>query len=380
MGIPPTDQPQDKQTLCIEILTNGHVQAFVDFFYLTHRPEDPFGSEPEQQEAELIPQSSLPHVKEHLAEAEVARRRGDTKEVFASYKRLADFFTELADQRTAIYFWDKCLEITRLTSDTAGESQATRALGMANEVLGETAAAVKYYEKLLRLAISRGDTVVTQQANEHLVVAYQSTAAELETAGELHEALVFREKCLDASRSCDDRSKESLAHFELGGAHEKLADGDNLQAATSHYMSYLSLSEQADNTEAQGAACCALARVYQRLGDTTKSVEHLQKFLALAQASGKLSAQADAACSLAVLHNQQGDFTQAVSYFESFFELARSIGDRALLDKARSYLGIARGNSVLSAYTNTVTNDLEGLLKWKNRRVPFTPELQARAR
>ena len=62
----------------------------------------------------------------------MARRRGDTQAVFSSYKQLADFFTGLADQRTAIYFWEKCLEITQLTSDAEGEAQATRSLERMN--------------------------------------------------------------------------------------------------------------------------------------------------------------------------------------------------------------------------------------------------------
>eukprot|EP00965_Chrysotila_dentata_P249876 6209122-Pleurochrysis_carterae.AAC.3 len=30
---------EDKQALCVDILVNGYVQAYVDFFYLTHRPD-----------------------------------------------------------------------------------------------------------------------------------------------------------------------------------------------------------------------------------------------------------------------------------------------------------------------------------------------------
>jgi hypothetical protein len=100
-------QTLDKQTLCIDILVSGHVQAYVDFFYLTHRPEVGPADEEQQEEQVGIPSAMLPLVKTHLAEAEVARRRGDTQAVFGSYKQLADFFTGLADQRTAIYFWEK---------------------------------------------------------------------------------------------------------------------------------------------------------------------------------------------------------------------------------------------------------------------------------
>ena len=42
----------DKQSLCIDILVSGHVQAYVDFFYLTHRPEvdAPEGDDAEEPE------------------------------------------------------------------------------------------------------------------------------------------------------------------------------------------------------------------------------------------------------------------------------------------------------------------------------------------
>ena len=255
----------DKQTLCIDILVSGHVQAFVDFFYLTHRPEvEPTDDEvPEEQVG--IPSAMLPLVKTQLAEAEVARRRGDTQAVFGSYKQLADFFTGLADQRTAIYFWEKCLEITQLTSDAEGEAQATRSLGMAHEASGDLLAAIKQYEQLLRLTQSTGDVTGSQQANEHLFVAYQSVAAEREGEGEPHQALEYREKCLEASRACGDASKESKAQYNLGQAHEGLADTEHLKKALGHYEQYLSLSEKAEDVEAQGSACYALAQVYQRM-------------------------------------------------------------------------------------------------------------------
>jgi tetratricopeptide (TPR) repeat protein len=365
----------DKQSLCIDVLVNGYCQAYVDFFYLTHRPE-PTGTEEKSEDAG-IPPEKLPFVKSHLADAEAARRQGDTKAVFASYKELAGFFTDLKDQRTAVYFWEKCLEISRLTSDMQGEAEATCALGEAQEQLHEVTAAVGFYEKLLRLGETHNDAGIKQQANEHLVVAYQSMAAETEAAGDLTGALAIREKSFEASAGSGDSTKQGQAHYELGLAHEQLEDDDNLQKAATHYQQFLQLCEGTQNTEGQGAACFALARVHLRLQDSPAALTFLQNFLQLAQSSGKPQAQAEACCSLGVLYNQQGDFANAVQYLERFFELARSIGDKALLDKARTYLGIARGNAVLPAYMHVVTHDLDALLRWKNRRLPFSDAARA---
>ncbi len=317
---------EDKQSLCIDILVSGHVQAYVDFFYLTHRPE-PVGGPSEDAEptedAAGIPAGQLGEVKTQLAEAEVARRRGDTAAVFASYCNLAEFFTRINDQRTSIYFWEKCLEITQLTSDGPGEVMATRSLGMAYEASGDVASAIRQYETLMQLAQAMGDSAAEQQANEHLVVAYQSVAAEKEEAGEAELALTYRDKCLEASRASGDATKEATAHFQLGQAHEKFGDAEHLQKAVSCYNQNLAIAEAAADVEAQGAACFALAQVYQRLQDGDASLSNLQKYLELSTAAGKLSAQAEACCSLGVLYNQLGDYTAAVQYLERYFELAR---------------------------------------------------------
>ncbi len=253
----------DKQSLCIDVLVKGYCQTYVDFFYLTHRPE-PSGSEEKPEEAG-IPPEKLEFVKDNLAEAEAMRRQGETKAVFASYKQLAGFFTDLKDQRTSVYFWEKCLEIARLTSDVPGEAEATCALGVAHEQLRDVPAAVGFYEKLLRLAETHNDASSKQQANEHLVVAYQSMAAETEAAGELAKALALREKCLEASTASGDGAKQGQAHYELGQAHEALEDNENLQKAVTHFQQFLQLCERASDAEGQGAACFALARVHLRL-------------------------------------------------------------------------------------------------------------------
>ena len=370
-------EPYDKQSLCIDILVSGHVQAYVDFFYLTHRPEaDPPDEDGETEappdEQVGIPSAMLGHVKTQLSEAEVARRRGDTQAVFASYVQLADFFTGLEDQRTAIYFWEKCLEITQLTSDTEGEKKATRSLGMAHEASKDVDNAIKQYETLLRLAQDTGDVAGAQQASEHLVVTYQSVAVAKDGAGDPKGALEYRGKRLEASRACGDPKKELAAQFDLGAAHEKLGDAEHLKSAQSCFETYLALAEKAEDVEAQGQGCYALARVHQRQEDGDQSLAHLQRFLKLATASGKLHAQAEACCSLGVLYNAQNDYASAVQYLERYFDLSRSIGERAMVDKARAYLGIARGNSVLPAYMNVVVNDLDALLRWKNKRTPFT--------
>jgi tetratricopeptide (TPR) repeat protein len=226
---------QDKQALCCEILVNGHVQAFVDFFYLTHRPEaagagaPTSGREGRADDHLNVPAAKLPYIQQRLTEAEVGRRQGDTRGVFSSYQQLACLFAdEIADHRTAVYFWEKCLEIARLTSNGEYEVEATRALGIAHEALGDVKLALTFYQKLQRLTSDAQTEESEKQAwvllhNANVVLAEAATAA-----GELREALELRQTCLQTAEAAGDRGMIGRAHYEMGQAHERLRDVDEL--------------------------------------------------------------------------------------------------------------------------------------------------------
>jgi hypothetical protein len=111
-------QSLDKNALCVEILMEGFVQSYVDFFYLTHRP-DPNPGEPttsivlancqnsyfhsshsdpneEGVEREIeVPAEEMLFIRDNLTRAESARRHGETTQVYDCYNNLARYFQVL---------------------------------------------------------------------------------------------------------------------------------------------------------------------------------------------------------------------------------------------------------------------------------------------
>jgi tetratricopeptide (TPR) repeat protein len=160
----------DRHALCVHILTAGYVQSFVDFFYLTHKPEPAAPASAADEAAEdrfVLPVEQLEFVRGSLCDAEAARRQSQTKEVFGSYQSLASLFAEMDDYRTSVYFREKCLEISKLVADTEGELIASRELGAAHEKLHNVPESIKYYEKAHQLA--QGDPEHGEKANRDLV-------------------------------------------------------------------------------------------------------------------------------------------------------------------------------------------------------------------
>eukprot|EP00753_Platysulcus_tardus_P016453 PLAT5721.3.p1 GENE.PLAT5721.3~~PLAT5721.3.p1 ORF type:complete len:462 (+),score=182.55 PLAT5721.3:94-1479(+) len=358
----------DKQSLCVDILAEGYVQAYVDFFYLTHRP----ASGVDGGEADLeLPLEELMFLKENLTSAEVARRRGDTDGVYEHYNNLAQYFQGIGDSKTGIYFYEKCLEISRLSADMRGELEANHNLGLAHQALGDVSAAISFHERELEIALHMASEADIVACNKELVKVYRAHGEDLERANDLDAAVRFHEKCLEASRGARDWVSEGLANYRLGRAYVLMEDPDR---ALEYLNAYLTICEEMDDREGQGAACSALAAAYQTLGNTDKAISFLTRFLELAKETDNAAAQQEACNNLGVIHNRRGEFARAVEYFEQNFEIARSIvsaggGDSRLVDRARVSLGMARGNAQLGAYLNVINYDLSSLLSWKNRRI-----------
>jgi tetratricopeptide (TPR) repeat protein len=364
----------DKNALCVEILMEGFVQSYVDFFYLTHRPDPNPDPHDEGQEKEVdVPVEEMLFIRDNLTRAESARRHGETTQVYDCYNNLARYFQNVDDTKTGIYFYEKCLEISRLTMDKLGEMRANHSLGLAHQSIKNTSNAITYHERHLALAQSIANKEEEDIANTELVKVYRKKAEEMEASKDYRKAITFHEKCLAASQEAKDRASEGLAGYRIGRAYVLLNEADR---AISFLDDYHSICKELEDLEGEGAACSALAAAYQSLASIDNAVQYLEQFLEIATKTDNLIAQGEACCNLGVIYNQRGEFAKAVQLFEKNFEIARSTvvsgkGDRTLVDTARVNLGMARGNAQMQMYMNIINHDLTTLLRWKNRRVKF---------
>eukprot|EP00455_Lapot_gusevi_P021662 TRINITY_DN22686_c0_g1_i1.p1 TRINITY_DN22686_c0_g1~~TRINITY_DN22686_c0_g1_i1.p1 ORF type:complete len:485 (+),score=39.57 TRINITY_DN22686_c0_g1_i1:70-1524(+) len=348
----------DKRSLCIDILVEGHVNSYVDFFYLTHRPE-------EENNGREIPLDQLPYIKEFLTAAEAAHRSNDSIREYEAYKRLADYFKEVADYKTSIYFYEKCLEISESIDDTQRQCQANLNLGLTHDKLGETLKAIKFHERHLAIAEHVGDDTAKELANRHLMDVYRCYAEEFEKKNDHRQSVLYYKKCLDSATVVDDLKAEGLAHYKLGLAYQKLNDHEQ---AITFEKNYLGICKQTSDQIGEGAACCALAYSYQETNKMELAIQYLEFFLDIATRNQQLQAQAEACCQLGSIYSKMGHHERAVEFFEKNYEITRSIGDRNLIDAARINLGMARGKLKIGKYMQIVKDDLPALLEWKSKR------------
>jgi tetratricopeptide (TPR) repeat protein len=364
----------DKRSLCVETLAAGFVQSYVDFFYLTHRPDPAAAAAAADGEVPEIevPVDDMIFVKDALISAEGSRRRaGQIAAVYKSYDDLARHFQDRDDHKTGIYFYEKCLEIARMTVDTEGEMRANHSLGKAYEAVSEFSEAVKFHERHLELAELAGDDAAALTANEQLVRAYRGHAEAVEGEGDYEEACVLHQRCLDAAARSGSRRAEGRANFRLGRVKVLLGRSEE---GMGHLEEHLGVCQELKDLEGQGEAYSALAAAHRAAESPDDAVSCLMQCLKIAEQTDDLRAQAEACCSLGVIFNQKKLFDRAVSFFQRNYELTRTLvsrgdADPRLVDKARINLGMARGNQTLGSYMYAISYENRSLLKWKNSRV-----------
>ena len=225
-----------------------------------------------------VPLEDMKLLQHHLTKAEMARREGtfpcvfwiarivditwylpttgDTRTVFSSYHSLAQYYQGIRDHKTTIYFYEKALEIAKLTQDKDAEMDATHHLGLAYEVKGDLERSIRFHEKHLSLAQDHSDSPQILAAHKQLVshamnlshllfqqhwgflqtITYEARAAALEQEQKYEQAIVLYLKAMHAAKSCNDKSAEAQANYKAGRAHVLL---EQPEKAISYLQNYV---------------------------------------------------------------------------------------------------------------------------------------------
>eukprot|EP00750_Incisomonas_marina_P001330 INCI11115.1.p1 GENE.INCI11115.1~~INCI11115.1.p1 ORF type:complete len:451 (-),score=78.34 INCI11115.1:41-1393(-) len=374
----------DKQSICVDILAAGYVQSFVDFFYLTHRPDpaqDAYSASQGLNEIDVSIED-MEVIKTHLVDAEAARRKPDQVDaVYSNLNSLASHFQSSNDQRTGVYFYEKCLEIARIMQDAEGEMKATCDLGSAYQLMKDYVKAAEYQEQHLKLAQEHAETNPEQVeiAYNHLKETYTEYGELLESEGRVSEAVTYHRLCLTAAQQTHDKEAEASAHYRLGRALVMSDGPENAAEGKTHLKQSLDLSTELGDIRGQGMAYSSLAALSQKQtqvgadGADDEALQHLKNFLRVSESTGNLEAQATACHNLGAIYNKAGRFDRAVEFFEQNYRLCRQLvkeqgAKTALVDKARINLGMAKGNQRLGTYLHIILHDVKSLLFWKNSR------------
>lgn len=373
---------RNEADFCLQLLADGYVQSYVDFYHLTHRADPNLqGAHKNLRIKHTIEEMTF--IRNSLVQAELARRQGSTSGVYVAYHKLADTYKKKMDWKTAIFFLDKCLEVAQLTTDLRAEMAANQVLGSVYQSMGEFETARAFHERheTLAYAVDIDDEVV--KANVELNKVYWVIAQALDEGGHTEQAIEMYHKCLSAAIKCVDRSAEGEANGKIGQILLRTGQAfDSLPFLTQHAQ----ISADQGDAEARCRACSALAYALDSLGENDRALTELKLVHHISEQAGDMYLQSQACRALGTLYSKVGKLKDAMESLERHFELLKALiakermggpssrnadgtaaADTSLqaLDLARVYVGVSKGNYMMNTYMQVIKYEMDALLGWK---------------
>jgi tetratricopeptide (TPR) repeat protein len=389
----------NESDFCQQLLSDGYVQSFVDFYHLTHRA-DPHSTE----KAVTSTVAELTFIRDNLVTAETSRRQGNTANVYGAYGRLADLYTRAMDWRTSIFFHEKCLEVSQLTADARAEMTANHSLGIVHQKMSEFETAQKYHEKHEEVAKLYDVVEEVVTANVELYKVYTVIARRLEAEDRFTEALQFYEACLESAKKSYDKKAEGEANGKIGSLLLSKADLSNAARSIPYLLEQSQIAQEMGNAEGKCNACSGLALAYDLLGQADKALVQLSAVQTISEQTGDAVLQSKACRALGTLYSKVGKLEQALEALKKHYQLVNAafVRDNSCsqndfcsssgvaakiydeisnsrspessgavpvsikdLDLARGYVGIAKGNFLMGNYLISIQSDLTAILDWK---------------
>lgn len=265
--------PLTDAEICRQMLCDGFVQSYIDFFHLTHRSDLNDG----------ITHQDKIIIRNHLVRAEESRRKGNTKGVHQSYMKLASIYLNVDDWKTSIFFYEKCFEIAQSTSDKNAEMAANHSLGIVYQKMGDIASARKFHERHEELAKSVDSVEEVAKANAELYKVYSQLAQQLDDEDDVVGAQQLYLKCLHASRLAIDKVAEAQSNGKIGNVLMRMGD---MAGAIPFLREYSQISADMDDSENRCLASSALAAALDSIGMTDKALVELQLVSSISEQAG----------------------------------------------------------------------------------------------
>eukprot|EP00697_Spironema_sp_BW2_P017863 gnl/Spiro4/9683_TR5143_c0_g1_i1.p1 gnl/Spiro4/9683_TR5143_c0_g1~~gnl/Spiro4/9683_TR5143_c0_g1_i1.p1 ORF type:complete len:441 (+),score=156.40 gnl/Spiro4/9683_TR5143_c0_g1_i1:52-1374(+) len=381
----------EKQQICLDLLKDGYVQSFVDFFYLTHSTDGAvFVTESNtspgdsvnfaSRTATFTTSTDFEFLEKNLRDFEAGLRGGEANWAYETLVTLARGCEERKQFKASVIFYQKCLRVAQHANNPELMLASNRDLGRISSQIGDVENATLFHEKHLQMAQVAQSEEDQHQAYVHLVQAYENYALYFEEKGDVSKAISYFKKCLDVAKACSDHESEGKANYRLGLAHELLGKS---RQAVQYYKEYLEVEKSRQNPRGEGAACSALSRAFTKLDDPKSAEYYLKQYDYIAGKCDDFEMRCEAYRSLGDTYIKQNSNNKAATYYQKYFDLAKSQGASAsaVIDHARVAIGIAKGNHYMERLFAMVRdNDVAALRAWRAHKSDISTQVERDAR
>ncbi|OGW14308.1 MAG: hypothetical protein A3G93_03080 [Nitrospinae bacterium RIFCSPLOWO2_12_FULL_45_22] len=227
-------------------------------------------------------------------------------------------YSTLSQERIAIEYYEKALEISQKVGDKHNESASFGNLGRAHILLGRPKDGIIYYEKALEIARQIGDRKAEGIRIGNIGNAYSDL-------GEKRTAIEYYEKAMKIAQEIGEIRNQGVWLGNIGNAYSILGEQ---RKAIECYGKAKEIALQIGDKQSECAWLGGLGNAYNNLGETEAAIEYFKKALEIAQKIGDKRNEGGLSGNIGCACYALRDIKNAITYFENALNIAQEIVDK----------------------------------------------------
>ncbi|KAL0229733.1 hypothetical protein PCE1_003300 [Barthelona sp. PCE] len=357
--------------LCVEMLQEGSIDSFIEFFEFTHPQPPCIGShEVHVPEGEKPIMHNSKELRDCLITLENASFSGDELLVQEAYDTISNYFLRLSmnlsenqsklviEQR--LMYLEQQLNHARDNGYPMHEGRVLQTIGSIYKSLSMYDEAISFYTDSCTCYISiQQDHSVLSELSENYTVLIEIFGILTENAfksNQLLEALNFQTTIIEfAEKLSDERVLLKNLH-KLGRYYYLTKQYQNaIDAFKKELIIGRKLKMQGDHTgdEAIALAAAGLAEVYYDSQQQQRAMKYLMLTYKFAIQSKKPGILSQSCADIGRVYRRKGtddSLSSAISFYEKHFALSLREKNQSEIDRARIQIGLTQGDAVFEEF------------------------------
>ncbi|MFW5793007.1 MAG: tetratricopeptide repeat protein [Bacteroidota bacterium] len=244
------------------------------------------------------------------------------------YSHIGDIYT-YNNADSAIFYFEKAIEIAEETNYEEGASQAIGNLGIVYHLQGETDIALEYYLEALTLREKLDD-------KEGLAVSYNNIGIIYQSQGSYALSMEFSEKSLDVNIELGDSIGMARSYNNIGNTYFYRGNYDK---CIEYFFKALDIRDKINDLEGAAASYSNIGLVYQNQENYDNAVEYLLKAQEIYEELEDEKGLSVVFNNLGNIHSDNKNYDEAIDYHKKSLRIKENIGDSRGISSSYTNIG-----------------------------------------